>query len=145
MPTKLLINQCQIIIFLILKSDNIENSRIDLSKYLQIKLKLHLLLLFLPFNLFHIYIEGIVGRIIGEGGQRVCSPSQIIGAGPPLATPMYNDVAWKVPGKIVLRIRTISVIILDVQFLENLQCVEVPPRKSTGLGIFVVFLLTGHR
>ena len=30
-PTRLLINQCQIIIFLILKSDDIENSRIDLQ------------------------------------------------------------------------------------------------------------------
>ena len=30
MPTRFLINQCQIITFLILKSDNIENSRIKL-------------------------------------------------------------------------------------------------------------------
>ena len=30
-PTKFLINQCQIITFLILKSDNIENSRIELK------------------------------------------------------------------------------------------------------------------
>ena len=30
-PTRFLINQCQIITFLILKSDNIENSRIDLK------------------------------------------------------------------------------------------------------------------
>ena len=30
-PTRLLINQCQIITFLILKSDNIENSRIELK------------------------------------------------------------------------------------------------------------------
>ena len=29
-PTRLLINQCQIITFLILKSDNIENSRLEL-------------------------------------------------------------------------------------------------------------------
>ena len=32
MPTRCLINQCQIIIFLILKSDNIENSRIKLKR-----------------------------------------------------------------------------------------------------------------
>ena len=30
-PTRFLINQCQIITFLILKSDNIENSRIELK------------------------------------------------------------------------------------------------------------------
>ena len=47
-PTSFFINQCQIITFLILKSDNIENSRIKLKgivlPVLQIKLKLHLLL-----------------------------------------------------------------------------------------------------
>ena len=48
-PTRFLINQCQIITFFILKSDIIENSRIELSGivlpvYLQIKLKLHFLL-----------------------------------------------------------------------------------------------------
>ena len=31
MPTRFLINQCQIITFLILKSDDIENSRIELK------------------------------------------------------------------------------------------------------------------
>ena len=30
-PTRFLINQCQIIIFLILQSDNMENSRIELK------------------------------------------------------------------------------------------------------------------
>ena len=44
-PTRFLINRCQIITFLILKSDNIENSRVELKgivcQYLQIKLKLH--------------------------------------------------------------------------------------------------------
>ena len=42
LPTRFLINECQIITFLILKSDNIENSRIELKGmvlpvYLQIK------------------------------------------------------------------------------------------------------------
>ena len=46
-PTRFLINQCQIITFLILKSDFIENSRIELRgivlfcQHLQIILKLH--------------------------------------------------------------------------------------------------------
>ena len=74
-PTRFLINQCQIITFLILKSDIIENSRIELRgiilPFLQIKLKLHLLL-FYPSTwyicdcfLFHIQIEGKGGWIIG--------------------------------------------------------------------------------
>ena len=81
-PIRFLINRCQIITFLILKSDNIENSRIELKgkfcRYLQIKLKLHLLL-FHPstwyicdFFLLHIEIEGKCGWIIW--GQRVCCP-----------------------------------------------------------------------
>ena len=51
-PTRFLINQCQIITFLILKSDNIENSRIDLKGIIlrvpsnQIKVTF-----ILPFNL----------------------------------------------------------------------------------------------
>ena len=82
--TRFLINQCQIVTFLILKSDNIENSRIELKgTVLQVRsnqiLKLHLLL-FYPstwyichFFLFHIEIEGKCGCIIG-GGQKVCWP-----------------------------------------------------------------------
>ena len=101
MPTRFLINQCQIITFLILKSDIIESSRIELRGIVlpapsnQIKLKLHLLFFF--FFLFHIEIEGKGWWIIcgGWGAQSVCWPlSQIIGeggggAGPPLPTPMY--------------------------------------------------------
>ena len=48
-PTRFLINQCQITTFLILKSDNIENSRIELKGIvLQVpsKQKLHLLLFY---------------------------------------------------------------------------------------------------
>ena len=94
-PTRFLINQCQIIIFLILKSDNIENSRIKLKGIvLQVpsnQIKLHLLLFYpstwyiCDFSLFHIEIEGKCGWIIGGGGggQRVCCPphSQIMGGG----------------------------------------------------------------
>ena len=98
--TRFLINQCQIITFLILKSDNIENSRIELKGIVlpvpsnQIKVTF---IIILPFNLvhlcfflFHIEIEGKCGWIIG-------GPSQIIGGGgawpppgppPPLPTPM---------------------------------------------------------
>ena len=79
MPTRFLINQCQIITFLILKSDIIENLRLELKgivlPVLQIKLKLHLLLFYpstwyiCDFFLFHIEIEGKCGWIIGWGGK----------------------------------------------------------------------------
>ena len=73
-PTRFLINQCQIITFLILKSDNIENSRVELRGIVLAanhKSKLHLLLFslqpgtFVIFFLFHIEIEGKCGWIIG--------------------------------------------------------------------------------
>ena len=56
-PTKFLINQCQIISFLSLKPDNIENSRIDLKGIVlpvpsnQIKVTF---IIILPFNLVHL-------------------------------------------------------------------------------------------
>ena len=56
-PTRFLINQCQLITFLILKSDNIENSRIDLKGIIlqvtssQIKVTF---ITILPFNLVHL-------------------------------------------------------------------------------------------
>ena len=69
-PNRFLINQCQIITFLILKYDIIENSRIELRGIV------------LPVQ---------VGGLRG-GVQRVCwPPSQIIGGpGPPLPTPMLQ-------------------------------------------------------
>ena len=106
-PTRFLINQCQIITSLILKSDNIENSRMELKGVVlpvpsnQIKVTF---IIILPFNLywyicdfflFHIEIEGKCGWIMGGGGGGgkgyvAPPPSQIIG--PPLAphlpTPM---------------------------------------------------------
>ena len=101
-PTRFLRNQCQIITFLILKSDIIENSRIELRgilsfcQHLQIKLKLHLLLLYpstwyiCDFFLFHIETEGKGGWIIwgggGGGAKGMLAPSLIFGGGacPPL-------------------------------------------------------------
>ena len=68
-PTRFLINQCQIITFLILKSDIIENSRIELRGIVlpvpsnQIKVYIYFyftlqLGTFVIFCLFHIEIEG---------------------------------------------------------------------------------------
>ena len=95
MPTRFLTHQCQIITFLILKSDNIENSRIELKGIvlpcLQIILKLHLLLFYpstwyiCDFFLFHIEIEGKCGWIIG-GGERGVGGGR--GAKGMLATPL---------------------------------------------------------
>ena len=98
-PTRFLINQCQIITFLILKSDIIENSRIELRGIVlpvpsnQIKVAFIIILPFIStwytcdFFLFCIEIEGKCGWIIG-GGQRVCwPPSQIIGGPGPPAPP----------------------------------------------------------
>ena len=83
--SRFLINQCQIIAFLILKSDNIENSRIELKgivfpRYLQIKIKLHLLLFYpstwyiCDFFLFHIELEGKCRWII-RGPKGMLPPS----------------------------------------------------------------------
>ena len=115
MSTRFLINQCQIITFLILKSDIIENSRIKLRgivlPVLQIKLKLHLLLFYpsawsiCDFFLFHIEIEGKGGWIIGGPKGMLAPLSNYWGGGgggglppppppprrPPLPTPMSNN------------------------------------------------------
>ena len=56
-PTRFLINQCQIITFIILKSDIIENSRIELrGKVLPVssnQLEV-IFIIILPFNLVHL-------------------------------------------------------------------------------------------
>ena len=91
--TNFLINQYQIIIFLILKSDNIENSRIELKEIvLPVPSNLIVSLLIYPstwyicdFFLFDIEIEEKSGWIIwGGGGQRVCWTPLVIGSLAPL-------------------------------------------------------------
>ena len=78
-PTRFLINQCQIITFLILKSDNIENSGLELKgivcRYLSNQIKVIFIIIipfqlgtFVTFFLFHIEIEGKCGWIIRRGG-----------------------------------------------------------------------------
>ena len=55
-PTRFLINQCQIITFFILKSDNIENSREMKGIVLQVpsnQIKVTFIII-LPFNLLHL-------------------------------------------------------------------------------------------
>ena len=103
-PTRFLINQCQIITFRILKSDNIENidnienSRIELreivlpvpSNQIQVIFTYPSTWYICEFFLFHIGIEGKYGWIIRGDGQRVCwPPSQIIGGPGPLPPLSY--------------------------------------------------------
>ena len=82
-PTRCLINQCQIITVLILKSDIIENSRIELRG---------------------IVLSVQVGGLLG-GGQRVCwPPSQIIGgAWPPPGPPPPSSYAYAVDRSIFIK------------------------------------------
>ena len=107
MPTRFLINQCQIITFLFLKSDK-ENSRMKLRGIVlpvpSNQLKLHLFLFYpstwyiCDFFLFHIEIEGKGGWIIGGVGVG----KGYVGPPPPLPTPMVgiwckNDVVSMCP------------------------------------------------
>ena len=109
-PTRFLINQCQIITFLILNSDIIENSRKELRGIVltvpsnQIKVTIIIILpstwYICDLFLFQIEIEGKCGRIIGGGGGgkgyvAPPPPLKLLGGGlalpappPPLPTPM---------------------------------------------------------
>ena len=94
-PTRFLKTQCQIITIFILKSDNIENSRIELRGIVlpvpSNQIKLHLLLFYpstwyiCDFFLFHIESEGKYGWIIGGGGGggkgMLLPPLKLLGGG----------------------------------------------------------------
>ena len=99
-PTRFLINQCQIITFLILKSDIIENSRIELRGIVlpvpsnQIKVAF---IIILPFNLVHLWFFPVSHRIKGKGGWiiggakgYVGPPLKLLGGpGPPAPPPLF--------------------------------------------------------
>ena len=90
-PTRFLINQCQIITFLILKSDIIENSRIELRGIVLPAPSNHIkgtFIIILSFNLFHIEIEGKGGWIIGGGAKGMLAPPlKLLGGPGPLCLP----------------------------------------------------------
>ena len=102
-PTRFLINQCQIITFLILKSDNIENSRIDLKGIIlqvhsnQIKVTF---IIILPSNLVHLWFFPVSHRnwrkmwVDYLGGQRVGLPPLKLLGGPP-AQPSSYAYVWR--------------------------------------------------
>ena len=107
MPTRFLINQCQIITFLILKSDIIENSRIELRGIVlpvpsnQIKVALSVYYYFtlqlgtiVIFPVSYRNLRKNVGGLL-EGAKGYVAPplSNYWGGGPappPLPTPMTN-------------------------------------------------------
>ena len=112
MPTRFLINQCQIITFLILTFDNIEHSRIELKGIVlpvplnQIKVIFIILLpfkgTFVIFFLFHIEIEGKGGWRLdywgrGGGGAKgmLAPPLKLLGPNPapppPPSSYAYED------------------------------------------------------
>ena len=78
-PTRFLINQCQIITILILKSDIIENSRIELREIVlsvpssQIKVTF---IIILPFNLVHRSGGGVVDNTLNyqSRGRKIDPP-----------------------------------------------------------------------
>ena len=87
-PTRFLINQCQIITFLILKSNNIENSRIELKGIvLQVRLNQikSTFINILPFNLVHLSFFPVSHRKLKEnvgvlwgGGKGYVGPLSFI-------------------------------------------------------------------
>ena len=89
-PNRFLINQCQIIAFLILKaSTKFRIERNSFASTFKSKLKLHLLLFYASvwyicdFFLFHIEIEGKCGWIIGGAKGYDGPPLKLLGGGGP--------------------------------------------------------------
>ena len=92
-PTRFLINQCQTITFFILKSDIIENSRIEFRGIIlpapSNQIKVTFIIIYpstwyiCDFFLFHIKIEGKGGWIIG-GPKGMLAPLSNYCRGPPL-------------------------------------------------------------
>ena len=98
-PLGFLINQCQIITFLILKSDNIENSRIELKGIVlpipsnQIKVTFIIFTLqlgtFVIFSCFTYKWKENVSGLLGGGGAggakgMQAQPRKLLGGDPPL-------------------------------------------------------------
>ena len=139
-PTRFLINQCQIITILILKSDIIENSRIELREIVlpvpsnQIK---DTFIIILPFNLVHLWFFPVSHRnwrkrrVDYWGGQRVCwppLPNYWGGPGPPLAPPLPTPMQ---------RIPTLRVIYFRSTKTRNFQLFSQVLKK-------VKFWSSGH-
>ena len=145
-PTRFLINQCQIITFLILKSVIVENSRTELREivlpapsnqikvtvqHLQIKFKLQLLLFYpstwyiCDFFLFHIEIEGKGGWIIGGGGVKgyVGPPLKLlVGLQPPPPHPtLFLRLCTLCKCNRFTKHLNVKIFLSSIQFVFNLR------------------------
>ena len=134
-PIRFLINQCQITTFLIIKSDDIENSRIDLKGIVlpepsnQIKVTF---IIILPFNLVHLWFFPVshrnwrkmwvdycvcVGGWGGGGWQRVCWPPLKL-LGPP---PLYLCLWRALSSREYEACRNSQTLFPSVKLVENLE------------------------
>ena len=113
-PNRFLINQCQIITFLILKYDIIENSRIELREIV------------LPVQ---------VGGLLGGPKGMLAPPSQIIGGpGPPGPPSSYAYVIYKltcIHYFFVSKCKSVTGFVLVVHGLERPQHVECKLQAAT--------------
>ena len=103
-PTRFLINQCEMITFLILKSDIIENSRIELRGIVlplpSNQIKVAFIIIF-PFNLVHLCFFPVSHRnrrkrwvdYLGGAKGYVGPPLKLLGAWPPRPPSSYAYVA----------------------------------------------------
>ena len=116
-PTRFLINQFQTVIFLILKSDIIENSKIELRGIVlpapsnQIDIYYYFTLQIGTFVIFSCFIYKLkekVGGLLGGGGKRVCCPPPLKslgwGACPPAPPPLFLIYEFAFPAATVLHI-----------------------------------------
>ena len=118
-PTRFLINQCQIITFLILKYDIIENSRIELEgiflPVLSNQIKVAFIMI-LPFNLVHLWFFPVSLRnwrkkcvdYWGGGGAKGMLPPpplKLLGGLPPPPCPPPSSYAY---GKVYIPYRKCS-------------------------------------
>ena len=119
-PSRFLINQCQIITFFILKYDIIENSRIELRGIVlpvpSNETKVTFIII-LPFNLVHcdfflshIEIEGKGGWIIWRGGAKGMLPPPLsnywVGGPDPPPPPLPTPMGYRVQCILASYIRT---------------------------------------
>ena len=121
-PTRFLINQCQIITFLILKSDIIENSRIELRGIVlpvpSNQIKVAFIIIF-PFNLVHLCFFPVSHRNrrkrwvdYWRTKGYVCPPPPpplkllggLVPPGPPLPTPMFQHKILQLEKKFNVRL-----------------------------------------
>ena len=151
-PTRFLINQCQIIAFLILKSDIIENSRIELRGIFlpvpsnQIKVTF---IIILPFNLVHLWFFPVSHRNWrkrrvdywgGGGGAKgyVGPPPKLLGGGP---GPPWPPSSYAYEGRSNLADLTFLIWVTTNRNYIDIFVVTQKPRPERPLMILIFFLV----